>query len=76
MELVHIIVDFLTLGIVGFCIIATLLIWWGFCESFIFEQGYLNRLNRHGVLKAIIIVGIGLLIWGMALVKIHYLLWG
>jgi len=76
MELVHIIVDFLTLGIIGGFSTVTLAIWYGFCEAFIFEQGYLRFLNRHGVLKAIVVLGLGVYIWGMALLKIHALLWG
>lgn len=76
MELVYIIVDFLALGMIGCATTINLAIWYGFCEAFIFEQGYFSFINRHGFLKALLVFSIGVLIWGTALIKIHQLLWG
>jgi len=75
MELVHIIVDFFALGIVGGFTVITLAVWWGFCETFIFEPGYFRFVNKHSILKALLVTGSGLTIWGGALAKIHQLLW-
>lgn len=76
MELIHIIVDFITLGAIGALTTMTITLWWLFFNAFVFEAGYLKFVSRHPILKAILVIGTGILVWGMALREVHHLLWG
>lgn len=76
LELIHIVVDFIALGAIGMLTLMTVSLWWLFTSAFVFEPGYLSFINRHPVLKAILVIGSGITIWGAALYKIHMLLWG
>lgn len=75
MEFMHIIIDFITLGAIGLFSTITLAIWYEFCQIFIFDQGYLFWFNKHKVFKTILVLGGGIIIWGTALLYVHYLLW-
>jgi len=75
MEFMHIIVDFVTLGAVGLFSAITLAIWYGFCDIFIFEQGYLGWINRHKFIKTVLVLTSGIVIWGSALCLVHHTLW-
>lgn len=75
MEFMQIIIDFVTLGAIGLFSTITLAIWYEFCEIFIFDQGYLTWFKRHNVIKAILVLTVGVLVWGSALVGIHQFLW-
>lgn len=74
-EFMHIIIDFITLGVIGLFSAITLAIWYEFCEIFIFDQGYLGWFNRHKIFKALLTIVIGILVWGTALYYIHVFLW-
>ena len=75
MEFVKIIVDFIVLGAIGLFCSATLILWYVFCEACIFDQGYLAWLGKRKVLKTIVILLSGTLIWGGLLFAIHEKLW-
>ena len=76
LELIHIVVDFITLGVVSLFLAVTISLWWGFVDSFVFEQGYLGFINRHPVLKCVFVIASGILLLGFAIINIHKLLWG
>lgn len=76
MEFMQIIIDFVTLGAIGLFSTITLAVWYEFCNIFVFDQGYLRWLQRHSILKAIIVITLGVAIWGNALCQIHQFLWG
>lgn len=40
MELIHIIIDLLTMGAICISAVLVLTVWYEICELFIFEQGY------------------------------------
>ena len=74
-EFMQLIMDFITLGAIGFFATITLLIWISFCEVFIFEQGYFRCLRNYRVVKALLVLISGIIIWGSALCKVHDMLW-
>ena len=75
MDFMHIIVDFFTLGTIGLFSTITLALWYEFCEIFIFDQGYLQWLRKFKILKALIILSTGIILWGTALWQVHHFLW-
>lgn len=75
MEFMHIIIDFITLGAIGLFSTITLAIWYEFCQIFVFDQGYLSWFRNHKIFKTFLILGSGIVIWGTALLYVHYLLW-
>lgn len=76
MEFVQIILDFVTLGAFGLFSTITLMIWFSFCEVFIFEEGYLQWLKKRPALRIAVVLISGALIWGTLLVQTHKFLWG
>lgn len=75
-EFMQIIIDFITLGVIGLFSTITLAIWYESCEIFVFNQGYFKWLQKYKILKTIFVLIIGILIWGSALYQIHLFLWG
>lgn len=75
MQFVHIIVDFFVLGILSLFSTVTIGLWYIFVDSFILKRGYLAFINKYTMLKAILILITGVLIWGSAIVGIHKMLW-
>ena len=75
MEFIKIVIDFIVLSAIGFFCITTLIVWYIFCDAFVFRQGYFSRLAEKPAVKALVIVLSGILIWGATLMTIHKELW-
>ena len=75
MSLIQIVTDFMALGITGTFVTVTLLIWWSFLEITVYQQGYLKIIDRRPVLKAVLNLSSGIIIWGYLLYRTHTLLW-
>ena len=75
MQFIHIIVDFFVLGILSLFSTVTIGLWYIFVDSVILKRGYLAFINKYTMLKAILILITGILIWGSAIVTIHKMLW-
>lgn len=75
MELIHIIIDLLTMGAICISAAITLAIWYEVCELFVFEQGYLKFIDKRKVLKGVLILLTGIVLFSGALYHIHNFLW-
>lgn len=75
MSLIHIVTDFIALGITGAFVTVTLLTWLSFLEITVYQQGYLKIIDKRPVVKAILNLSSGIVIWGYLLYRIHTLLW-
>lgn len=75
LEFIRIVVDFIVLSAIGFFCTTTLIVWYIFCDAFVFNQGYLSWLVKKPAVKALVIILSGILIWGAALMTIHKELW-
>ena len=76
MEFIHLVADVFVLGFLGFACTVCLAIWWAFCDTFIFNRGYLPWVQERGFIKGAMIVTSCAIIWGGALILVHQVLWG